>query len=78
MPAAPNEVFSTLLLIRHDGDLQRRLLRELTVHALTDRAGVSQPAVSKHLRVLKLARLCATGAMAARPITAPVRRVLRL
>jgi DNA-binding transcriptional ArsR family regulator len=30
---------------------------ELTVHALTDRAGVSQPAVSKHLRVLKLARL---------------------
>jgi len=27
------------------------------VHALTDRAGVSQPAVSKHLRVLKLARL---------------------
>src|SRR6476469_6747587 len=30
---------------------------ELTVRALTDRAGVSQPAVSKHLRVLKLARL---------------------
>jgi len=28
-----------------------------TVHALTDRAGVSQPAVSKHLGVLKLARL---------------------
>jgi DNA-binding transcriptional ArsR family regulator len=30
---------------------------ELTVHALTDRAGVSQPAVSKHLGVLKHARL---------------------
>src|ERR1700690_1456226 len=26
---------------------------EQTVHALTDRAGVSQPAVSKHLGVLK-------------------------
>jgi DNA-binding transcriptional ArsR family regulator len=30
---------------------------ELTVRALTDRAGVSQPAVSKHLRVLKHAKL---------------------
>jgi DNA-binding transcriptional ArsR family regulator len=30
---------------------------EQTVHALTGRAGVSQPAVSKHLRVLKSARL---------------------
>ena len=30
---------------------------EQTVHALTDRAGVSQPAVSKHLRVLKHAKL---------------------
>jgi DNA-binding transcriptional ArsR family regulator len=30
---------------------------ELTVHALTDRAGVSQPAVSKHLVVLTHARL---------------------
>jgi DNA-binding transcriptional ArsR family regulator len=30
---------------------------EQTVHALTDRAGVSQPAVSKHLAVLKSARL---------------------
>jgi DNA-binding transcriptional ArsR family regulator len=30
---------------------------EQTVHALTARAGVSQPAVSKHLGVLKLARL---------------------
>jgi DNA-binding transcriptional ArsR family regulator len=30
---------------------------EQTVHALTDRAGVSQPAVSKHLAILKTARL---------------------
>jgi DNA-binding transcriptional ArsR family regulator len=30
---------------------------EHTVHGLTVRAGVSQPAVSKHLAVLKLARL---------------------
>src|ERR1700690_3761336 len=30
---------------------------EQTVHALTRRAGVSQPAVSKHLTVLKRAKL---------------------
>ena len=30
---------------------------EQTVHALTRRAGVSQPAVSKHLSVLKRAKL---------------------
>lgn len=30
---------------------------EQTVHALTDRAGVSQPAVSKHLGILKVAGL---------------------
>ena len=30
---------------------------EQTVHALTDRAGVAQPTVSKHLGVLKLANL---------------------
>ena len=36
-----------------------RLVRdgEQTVHALTERAGVSQPMVSKHLTVLKRARL---------------------
>ena len=39
--------------------LFERLVRdgEQTVHALTDRAGVSQPAVSKHLGVLKHAKL---------------------
>jgi DNA-binding transcriptional ArsR family regulator len=30
---------------------------EQTVHALTDYSGISQPAVSKHLRILKLAGL---------------------
>jgi DNA-binding transcriptional ArsR family regulator len=30
---------------------------EQTVHAITDRAGVSQPMVSKHLTALKQARL---------------------
>jgi DNA-binding transcriptional ArsR family regulator len=30
---------------------------EQTVHALTDHAGISQPAVSKHLHLLKHARL---------------------
>ncbi|MGA8742024.1 MAG: metalloregulator ArsR/SmtB family transcription factor [Terracidiphilus sp.] len=35
--------------LSHDG--------EQTVHALTYRAGVSQPAVSKHLTVLKRAKL---------------------
>jgi len=39
--------------------LFERLARdgEQTVHALTDHAGVSQPAVSKHLGVLKNAKL---------------------
>jgi DNA-binding transcriptional ArsR family regulator len=39
--------------------LFERLARggEQTVHALTERAGVSQPAVSKHLGVLKHAKL---------------------
>jgi DNA-binding transcriptional ArsR family regulator len=53
-----NEVFATL------ADPTRRMLferlcreGELTVRALTDQAGVSQPAVSKHLGVLKLAGL---------------------
>jgi DNA-binding transcriptional ArsR family regulator len=58
MSATPHEVFSTLADPTRRAIFER-LCRdgELTVHALTDRAGVSQPAVSKHLRVLKLARL---------------------
>jgi DNA-binding transcriptional ArsR family regulator len=51
-------------LFRALGDPTRRALferlargGELTVHALTGGAGVSQPAVSKHLAVLKAAGL---------------------
>jgi DNA-binding transcriptional ArsR family regulator len=58
MQAAAQNVFKAL------ADPTRRAIfqhlardGEQTVHALTDRAGVSQPAVSKHLVVLKLARL---------------------
>ena len=58
MPAAPDEIFKTL------GDTTRRaiferLVRdgELTVRVLTQQSGVSQPAVSKHLRILKTAGL---------------------
>lgn len=58
MPAASDLVFRSL------ADPTRRLLfqrliseGEQTVGALTDRAGVSQPMVSKHLGVLKRAGL---------------------
>jgi DNA-binding transcriptional ArsR family regulator len=58
MSVAPDELFRTL------GDPTRRaiferLVREgeQTVRELTDHAGVSQPAVSKHLALLKIAGL---------------------
>ena len=58
MPTTPNELFSTL------ADPTRRAIferlsrdGELTVRVLTDHSGVSQPAVSKHLGVLKHAGL---------------------
>src|SRR5947207_8852103 len=58
MPAVADHVFKAL------ADPTRRAIfehmardGEQTVHALTHRAGVSQPAVSKHLAVLKIARL---------------------
>jgi len=58
MQAAPHNLFRAL------ADPTRRAIfehmvrdGEQTVHALTHRAGVSQPAVSKHLGVLKLASL---------------------
>ena len=58
MPAVADDVFRAL------ADPTRRAIfehlareGEQTVHALTDRAEVSQPAVSKHLAVLKSARL---------------------
>jgi DNA-binding transcriptional ArsR family regulator len=58
MPITPRELFSTL------ADPTRRALferlsreGELTVRVLTGHSGVSQPAVSKHLGVLKHAGL---------------------
>lgn len=58
MQAVANNVFKAL------SDPTRRAIfehlsrdGEQTVHALTHRAGVSQPAVSKHLTVLKRAKL---------------------
>ena len=58
MHAAPDTLFKTLADPTRRAIFER-LIRdgEQTVHALTDRAGVSQPAVSKHLGVLKRARL---------------------
>jgi DNA-binding transcriptional ArsR family regulator len=58
MQAATDNVFKAL------ADPTRRAIfeglardGEQTVHALTRRAGISQPAVSKHLVILKRARL---------------------
>jgi len=58
MPAATDQVFRALADPTRRA-LFERLARdgEQTVHALTGRSGVSQPAVSKHLTVLKRARL---------------------
>jgi DNA-binding transcriptional ArsR family regulator len=55
---APDELLKTLADPTRRAIFER-LVREgeQTVRALTDRAGVSQPAVSKHLAVLKLAGL---------------------
>jgi DNA-binding transcriptional ArsR family regulator len=58
MQTVENEVFRALADPTRRAIFER-LARdgEQTVRALTDRAGVSQPAVSKHLRVLKQASL---------------------
>jgi DNA-binding transcriptional ArsR family regulator len=58
MQAAPHQVFKALADPTRRAIFER-LVRdgELTVRTLTDHAGVSQPAVSKHLGVLKLAGL---------------------
>src|ERR1700681_2694587 len=58
MPAVADNVFKALADPTRRAIFER-LARdgEQTVHALTDRAGVSQPAVSKHLSVLRHARL---------------------
>jgi DNA-binding transcriptional ArsR family regulator len=58
MNAAPDTLFKTLADPTRRAIFER-LCRdgEQTVRALTDQSGVSQPAVSKHLGVLKLAGL---------------------
>lgn len=58
MGPAANAIFKTLADPTRRAIFER-LARdgEQTVHALTGHAGISQPAVSKHLRVLKLAGL---------------------
>jgi len=58
MPDAHDVLFRTLADPTRRAIFER-LCRdgEQTVGALTARAGVSQPAVSKHLRILKQARL---------------------
>ena len=58
MHTAPDALFKTLADPTRRAIFER-LTRdgEQTVRALTDQAGVSQPAVSKHLGVLKLAGL---------------------
>jgi len=58
MPAVADHVFKALADPTRRA-LFERLTRdgEQTVHALTLRAGISQPAVSKHLVILKRAKL---------------------
>jgi DNA-binding transcriptional ArsR family regulator len=58
MPATSSELFTTLADPTRRAIFER-LCRdgELTVWRLTEEAGVSQPAVSKHLRALKSAGL---------------------
>jgi DNA-binding transcriptional ArsR family regulator len=58
MSSRPDVVFKTLSDPARRA-LPERLIRdgELSVHVLTSHSGVSQPAVSKHLGVLKVAGL---------------------
>lgn len=58
MPNAADSVFRALADPTRRAIFERLTRNgELTVHALTERAGVSQPMVSKHLAALKRARL---------------------
>src|SRR5580704_964186 len=58
MNAAPEALFRTLADPTRRAIFERLAVGgEQTVHALTDEAGVSQPAVSKHLALLKGAGL---------------------
>lgn len=53
MQVTAAELFAALSDPTRRAIFERLTLEELPVHALTRSAGVSQPAVSKHLRVLK-------------------------
>jgi DNA-binding transcriptional ArsR family regulator len=58
MQAAPDELFKALADPTRRAIFERLVSEgEQTVRALTDHAGVSQPAVSEHLAALKLAGL---------------------
>jgi DNA-binding transcriptional ArsR family regulator len=58
MPSASNDLFKALADPTRRALLERLLLEgELNVRALTEHSGVSQPAVSKHLGVLRQAGL---------------------
>src|SRR3954453_24049072 len=58
MQAAPDDLFRALADPTRRSIFERLVSEgEQTVRALTDHAGVSQPAVSKHLGVLKLGGL---------------------
>jgi DNA-binding transcriptional ArsR family regulator len=57
VPATADDLFRALADPTRRAIFERLALEELPVHALTARSGVSQPAVSKHLRVLKRAGL---------------------
>jgi DNA-binding transcriptional ArsR family regulator len=58
MPSAADSLFRALADPTRRAIFERLTRNgEQTVHALTERAGVSQPMVSKHLAALKRARL---------------------
>jgi DNA-binding transcriptional ArsR family regulator len=58
MPSAADNLFRALADPTRRAIFERLIRNgEQTVHALTERAGVSQPMVSKHLSALKRARL---------------------
>ena len=73
MPPSSDDLFQALADPTRRAIFQRLSQDgEQTVHALTRHAGVSQPAVSKHLAVLKRAGL--VDEPGARPTTAPGQR----
>lgn len=58
MPSSANTLFAALVDPTRRAIFQRLSQEgEQTVHALTEHSGISQPAVSKHLAVLKRAGL---------------------